>query len=58
MDTAGKVKYLVWMNRKVMRVSDGTWLVGVSARTNCFKAGEAAKVLWDKVSEVNYPAVR
>ena len=58
MDTSGNVKEFIQMNGKVMRVidSDGTWIVGENARTNCFKAGEAAKVLWDKVSEVNYPA--
>ena len=39
MDTASKVKELIWMNGKVMIVSDGTWLVGENARTNCFKAG-------------------
>ena len=39
-----------------MRVSDGTWLVGVNARINCVKAGEAAEVLWDAVPEVKYPA--
>ena len=53
---AGKVKELIWMNGKVMRVSDGTWIVVANARTNCFKAGEAAEVLWDAVPEVNYPA--
>ena len=56
MDTAGKVKELIWINGKVMRVSGGTWLVVVNARTNCFKAGEEAEVLWDAVPEVNYPA--
>ena len=56
MDTAGKVKEFIWMNGEVMRVSDGTWLVGVNARTNCFKAGGAAEVLWDAVPEVKYPA--
>ena len=40
----------------VKRVSDGTWLVGVNAQTNCFKASEAVEVLWDVVTEVNYPA--
>ena len=35
MDKAGKVKELIWMNGKVMRVIEGTWLVGVNARTNC-----------------------
>ena len=39
-----------------MRVSYGTWIVGDNSRTNCFKAGEAAEVLWDAVPEVNYPA--
>ena len=39
-----------------MRVGDGTCLVGANARTNCFKAGEVAEVLWDAVPEVNYPA--
>ena len=33
MDTAGKVKELIWINGKVMRVIDGTWLVGANART-------------------------
>ena len=56
MDTEGKVKELIWMNGKLMIVSDGTWIVGANARTNCFKAGEAAEVLWDAVPEVNYPA--
>ena len=56
MDTAGKFKELIWMNGKAMRVSDGTWLVGVNARTNCFKTGDAAEVLCDAVTEVNYPA--
>ena len=56
MDTEGKVKELIWMNGKVMIVSDGTCRVGVNSRTNCFKSGEAAEVLWDAVSEVNYPA--
>ena len=55
MDTAGKVKELIWMNGKVMRFIEGTWLVGVNSRTNCFKEGEAAEVLWDAVPEVNYP---
>ena len=45
MDTAVKVKELIWMNGKVMRFSDGTWLVGVNAQTKCFKEGEAAEVL-------------
>ena len=31
MDTAGKVKELIWMNGKVMRVSGGTLLVSVNA---------------------------
>ena len=53
MDTAGKVKELIWMNGKVMRVSFGTWLVGANARTNCFKSGEAAEVRCDAVREVN-----
>ena len=44
------------MNGKVVRVCDGTWIVGVNARTNYFKAGEAAEVLWGAVPEVNYPA--
>ena len=56
MDTAGKVKELIRMNGKVMRVSDGTWLVGENARTKCFKKGGAAEVLWDAVPKVNYPA--
>ena len=56
MDTAGKVKELIWTNEKALRVSDVTWIVGANARTNCFKAGEAAEVLWDAVPEVNYPA--
>ena len=56
MDTAGKVEELIWINGKVMRVSDGAWLVGANAQTNCFKSGEAAEVLWDAVPEVNYPA--
>ena len=56
MDTAGKDKDLIWMNGKVTRFSDGTWIVGVNTQTKCFKAGEAAEVLWDAVPEVNYPA--
>ena len=56
MDTSGKVKYLIWMNGKVTRVSDGTWIVGANAQTNFSKSGEAAEVLWDAVPEVNYPA--
>ena len=44
------------MNGKVMRVSDSTWLVVGNARTDCFKSGEAAELLWDAVPEVNYPA--
>ena len=56
MDTAGKVKELIWMNGKVMRVSDGAWLFSVKAQTNCFKTGEAAEVFWDAVPEVNHPA--
>ena len=44
------------MNGKVMRVIGGTWLVGANERTKCFKAGEAAEVLWDAVPVVNYPA--
>ena len=56
MDTAGKVKELIWINGKVMRVSDGTWIVSANARTNCFKTGEAAEVLWEAVPEVNYSA--
>ena len=58
MDTTGKVKELIWTNGKVMRVSEGTWLVGANARTNCFKAGEADEVLWDAVTEVNYPSCK
>ena len=46
MDTAGKVKELIWMNGKLTRFSDGTWIVGANAQTNCFKVGEAAEVLW------------
>ena len=56
MDKARIVKELIWMNGVVMRVSDGTWMVSANARTECFKAGEAAEVLWDAVPEVNYPA--
>ena len=56
MDTAGKVKELIWINGEVIIVSDVTWLVGANARKNCFKAGEAAEVLWGAVPEVNYPA--
>ena len=48
-DTSGKVKELIWMNGKVMRVSAGIWLVGENERIKCFKAGEAAEVLWDTV---------
>ena len=44
------------MNGKLVIVSDGTWIVVENARKNCFKSGEAAKVLWDAVPEVNYPA--
>ena len=55
-DTACKVKELSCMNGKVMRVSDGKWLVGANARKKCFKSGEAAEVLWGAVPEVNYPA--
>ena len=44
------------MNGKVMRVSEGNCLVGANARTNCFKAGYAARVLWKEVPEVNYPS--
>ena len=44
------------MNGKVRRVSDSNCLVGANARTNCFKEGEAAEVLWDAVPEVNCPA--
>ena len=54
MDKAGKVKEPIWFNGKVMRVSDGTWLVSESARTKFFKAGEAAEILWDAVPEVNF----
>ena len=39
-----------------MRVSDPTWLVVANTQTNCFKASEAAEVLWDGGPEVNYPA--
>ena len=39
-----------------MKVIDGTWIVGANPRKNCFKSGEAAEVLWDAVTEVNYPA--
>ena len=53
-DTSGKVKELIWMNGKVMRVSDGICLVGVNARTKYFKAGEEAEVLWDAVPEVKH----
>ena len=56
MDTAGKVKELIWINGKVMRVRDGIWLVGANSRTKCFKSGEADEVLWYAVPEVNYPA--
>ena len=42
------------MNGVVARVSDGTWLVNANARTKCFKAGEAAEILWDADPEVNY----
>ena len=56
MDTSVKVKEFIWINGKVMRVSDGTWLVGGNAQTNCFKSGEAAEVLWDTFPEVNYLA--
>ena len=56
MDTAVKVKELIWMNGKVMRVSDVTWCVVENSRTKCFKAGEASEVLWDAVPELNYPA--
>ena len=56
MDKAGNVKELIWMNGKVMKVNDSTWLVSENARTKCFKAGEAAKVLWDAVPEVNFLA--
>ena len=55
MDSAGKVKELININGKVMRVIDGTCIFGANAQTNCFKAGEAAEVLWDAVPEVNYP---
>ena len=55
MDKAGKVRELILMNGKVMRVSDGNWLVGENARTNCFKAGAGAEVLGDAVPELNYP---
>ena len=34
MDTSGKVKELIRMNEKVMRVSDGNWLVAANSRTN------------------------
>ena len=54
MNEAGTVKKLVWMNGVVVRVSDGTWLVNANARTKCFKAGEAAEILWDAVLEVNF----
>ena len=47
---------MIWMNETVTSVSDGTWLVGANAQTKCFKAGEAAEVLWDTVPEVKYPA--
>ena len=40
----------------MMRVRDPTWLVVANTQTNCFKASEAAEVLWDGVTEVNYPA--
>ena len=33
MDTAAKVKELIWINGNVIIVSDGTWIVGVNART-------------------------
>ena len=49
MDTSGKVKELIWMNGKVMRVNDVSWLFDANARKNCFKAGEAAEVIWDAV---------
>ena len=56
MDKAGNVKELIWMNGKVTRVSDDTWLVSANARIKCFKSGEAAEVLWDAVPEVNFLA--
>ena len=45
MDTAGKVKELIWINGKVVRFINGTWLVGENTHKNCFKASEAAEVL-------------
>ena len=44
------------MHGVVTRVSDGTWLVNVNARKNCWGAGKAAEVDWDACEKANYLA--
>ena len=56
MNKAGTEEKLLWMHGVVTRVSDGTWLVNTSARTNCWGVGKAAEVDWDACEEANYLA--
>ena len=45
---------LTWINSLVVRVSGDIWLGNEYARMNHYKVGEAAEILWDVVSEINY----
>ena len=54
MNKIGTIKKAMWMNGKVCRVSDGTWLVNERARKRCHPKDETAEVLFDAVPSVNY----
>ena len=53
----GKEKKLRWIGVEILDVSDGPWLMP-GARTKYYVENEAAYVLWDPVSEENYPACK
>lgn len=58
LDEKGTEKKCMWMNGKIMRVSDGTWKLTARSKIRCHPVGQAAEVLFDAVPAIGYVACK
>ena len=56
MNKTGTRKKAIWMNGKICRVSDGTWLFNERSRKRCHPKGEAVEICFDAVPSITYIA--
>jgi hypothetical protein len=58
LDEKGTKKKCMWMNGKIIRVSDGTWKLTARSTIRCHPVGQAAEVLFDAVPTIGYAACK